>query len=489
MTRLRRTLLILLVLALGGAGYFVFRYLHRVHPEPPPRGASRHTAPALESESSIRVPIAVDIAMIASIADQRLPQELLARKGIDAGGGVAADVVVRRAGRLTAEAQDGKVHLRVPVEADIAAILPAQGLVGLMSRGRRSVIKTRAAFTIRAEIGLGVDDEWNLATSTAATLVWEEDPVVQVGPLSVKLSALIGDRIGEKFAAVVRTFDERLRDRIPTRSMVSRAWTAGFRSLAVGKRDDLWLALRPTGVFLGEPRIRDSRVTLEAGIRGVFRVVVGAPPEAAAPTPLPVRSAPPLGPGIALDVPVSVSFEAANRQLDQSLEGHTFDAPLDIVGESIALTIETVEVYPSGEQIAVALEFSAGLRSSWFDVEGQLYLLGTPVLDVPGSRLRVSGLAFDSRTDRALVNVAAWMLHDEIVRRVEGLLVFGFAERLGDYRDQINAAIAHYRVSDSVRLHGKIRDATVVALTVTDPAIVAVVQLRGDARLAVAPSR
>ncbi len=487
MTTLRRILLLVLVLVLGGAGYFTYRYLHRVRPEPPPRGASRQTAPALQSESSIRVPIAVDIGMIEGIADQRLPQELLAREGIDAGGGAVADVLVRRAGRLSAVAQDGKVHLRVPVEADITADLAPGGLVGLMSRGRRSKIETRAAFTIRAEIELGVDAEWNLATSTAATLVWEEDPVVQVGPLSVKLSALTGDRIGEQFAAVVRTLDERLREQVPTRSLVSRAWAAAFRSLPVGQRDDLWLSLRPTGAFLGDPRVTGGRVALEAGIRGVFRVVVGAEPEAAAPTPLPARSAPPPGPGIALDVPVSVSFEAANRQLDASVEGQTFDVPLAIVGESAALTIEAVEVYPSGEQIAVALEFSADLRGSWLDLEGQLYLLGTPVLDVPGSRLRVSGLAFDSRTNRALVNVAEWMLHDEIVRRVEGLLVFGFAERLGDYRDQVNAAIAHYRVSDTVELQGELEDATVVALTVTDPAIVAVVQLRGEARLAVAP--
>jgi hypothetical protein len=189
-------------------------------------------------------------------------------------------------------------------------------------------------------------------------------------------------------------------------------------------------------------------------------------------------------------VPVSVSFEAANRQLDQSLEGHTFDAPLDIVGESIALTIETVEVYPSGEQIAVALEFSAGLPQQLVRRRGPALPArhaGARRPGQPAARLR-AGLRLAQPTGpwstsppgcSTTRSYAAW----------RACWCSASPSGWAITRDQINAAIAHYRVSDSVRLHGKIRDATVVALTVTDPAIVAVVQLRGDARLAVAPSR
>lgn len=489
MTRLRAILVLVLVLVLAGTGYFVYRHFHRVQPEPPPRGASRQTASALASESSIRVPIAVDIRLIEDIAEAKLPRDLSRRQGVDAGGGAMADIVVRRTGRLTAEARDGKIHLQVPVAAHIVANAPTHGLFGLMARGKRQAIETRAAFTIHAEIGLGVDAQWNLATTTAATLVWEEDPVVPIGPLNVKLSTLAGDSIGQQFAGVVQTLDERLREQIPTRSLVSRAWTAAFRSLPIGERGDLWLSLQPTGAFIGDIRARDGMVALEAGIRGVFRVVVGAQPGAIAPTPLPARSAPPVGPGIAVDVTVSVSFAAANQQLDDSLEQQTFHIPLDAVGGTVDLTIDAVEVYPSGDQIAVALEFSADLPGTILDLDGRIYLLGTPVLDVHSSELRISDLAFDSRTNRALVNAAAWMLHNEIVRRVQGLLIFRFAERLDHYRDQVNATIADYAVTDTVRFHGELDDATVVALTLTDPAIVAVVRLRGEARLGVAGER
>ncbi len=480
--------LFLLVVALAGAGYLAWRYVQRVYPEPPPRGASIKTWPATPRESSLNVPIVVDVALIEHIVDDKVPPVLLSRHGIDAGGDLTVDIVVRRAGPIEVEARRGKLHLRMPVAADISGDWRPKGLVGLLSRSKHQKLETRAAFMVRAEINLGTDAQWNLVTSTEVALRWEDDPVVEVGPVRVQLRALVGDRIDEQFGDAMRTLDDRLRSQVRLRPLIMRAWEAAFRPLPIGKTGDLWLVLRPTGAFLGDIQVRDDQVLLDAGIRGALRVVVGDDePRAAQPTPLPARSTPPDGPGIALDVPVSVTFAAANRQLDQRVEGQIIDVPLEVVGRSFPLMIEAIEIYPSGGHIAVALDFSADLSGRWFDMRGRVYLVGTPLLDTRHSQLRIAELTYDVRTDLALANVAEWMLHREIVRRVQDLLVFGFAGQIDQYRDQINEAIADYRVTDSVRLHGELVDVQLVALTVTDPAIVAVVQLRGAATLELTP--
>ena len=219
------------------------------------------------------------------------------------------------------------------------------------------------------------------------------------------------------------------------------------------------------------------------GLPGLSGAVGGGDPRAAEPTPLPTRSAPPGEPGVALDVPVSLTFAAANQQLDRRLEGQVVDVPLDVVGQSVPVTISAVEVYPSGERVAVALEFSADLPGAWFAVSGLVYMVGTPTLDAERNQLSIADLAYDSQTNVVLVDVAEWMLHDVIVRRVQSLLVFDFAGQLDGYRDQINEALVEYQIDDAVRLRGTIDDARVVALTVTDAAIVVGVQLRGEAQL------
>lgn len=483
----RRAALLVLMVALAAAGHVAWRYVHRLRPEPPPRGASMKDSAIVERESNLNIPIAIDVDLIERIADDRVPRDLLARAGLDAGGDVTVDMIVRRTGPIAAGAQHGKIHLQVPVTADITAVWRPRGLVGLLAPARDRKLHTRATFMIHAEISLDTDAQWNLATSTEATLRWEEDPVLQLGPVRVQLSALVGDRIDRQFDDAVRTIDERLRRQVQLRDRITRAWDAAFRSLPIARVGDAWLVLRPTGAFLGDIQARDGKLILEAGLRGVFRAVVGAEPEASEPTPLPDRSAPPGPPGIALDLPVSLTFEAANQQLDQRVEGLILDVPLEVLGRSFPLTIETVEVYPSGAHIAVAIEFSADLPGQWFDLRGRVYLVGTPLLDPRRGQLTIADLAYDARTNLVLVNVAEWMLHHALVRRVQDLLVLRFAERIDRYRDRINEALADYAVSDQVRLHGELEDVEVVTLTITDAAILAMVELRGTARLELRP--
>ena len=84
-----------------------------------------------------------------------------------------------------------------------------------------------------------------------------------------------------------------------------------------------------------------------------------------------------------------------------------------------------------------------------------------------------------------LLDIAEWMLHAEILRRMEERLVFPFSERITGYRNEVNALIENYALSESIRLHGRIDEIKVTALTVTDTSLIALAMLRGEAALAV----
>lgn len=173
---------LVVVAALGVGGYLVAR--RRVHPEPPARGAATALPSFLERESSLDVPIAIDTSWIAEVADGRLPTVLLSRSDVTVGPGVHAEVKVRRHGKVTATARDGALHLRVPVAADLEARWTPQGWLGAPPWGDKRVMRLRPTFTIDAQLRLGVDAQWNLATETEATLRWEEDPLVERSSLA-----------------------------------------------------------------------------------------------------------------------------------------------------------------------------------------------------------------------------------------------------------------------------------------------------------------
>lgn len=474
---------LVVVAALGVCGYVAAR--RRVHPEPPPRGAATTLPSFLESESSLDVPIAIDTSWMAEVADGRLPTVLLSRSDVIVGPGVRAAVKVRRHGKVTASARDGALHLRVPVVADIEARWTPRGWLGAPPWGDKQVLRLRPAFTIDAQLRLGVDAAWNLDTDTEATLRWEEDPLVPLGPLQVPLSSLIGEAVREQFGATIRTIDERIAAEVPMRRLLAEAWASAFRVLALGPDGRRWLVMRPTGLYLGDATVRDGEVFVDAGIRGVFRVVVGDKPRSPAPEPLPERSDTPLRSGLELEVPVRVTFEALNRELDARAEGQAIELRLREGSPPVRVTIESLDLYASGTQVAVAVEFAADIPYHPLDVDGRMYLLGTPSLDVERDELRISELSYDARTNMVLLDIAEWMLHGEILRRMEERLVFPFSDRITGYRNEVNALIEDYALSESIRLHGRIDAIKVTTLTVTDASIVALAVLRGEAALAV----
>lgn len=476
-----------LVAALVGlaAGALVVAVRRPLWPEAALRGARPGAGISAPVESSIRLPIAIDVALIAAIAEEKLPVRLLSRSDVAASPGVTADIDIRRVDRIEVMARMGRLGLRVPVVADITATWRSPTIPGLTRRGKVHQISTHAAFTIDAELDLGVDDSWHLVTATRATLNWDEDPQVQVGPFAVPLSSLAGEQIREQFAEAMLTIDERIDRHVPLRRLIREAWRASFRTVPLGSSGDVWASFRPTGLFVGEVVPRHGKVYLDVGIRGLFRVVAGSRPEQAVATPLPGRSLPPDIPGLALDVPVAVSFAAANRALDERAEGRVLE--LALWGHPVSLEIEAIEVYPSGDRVAVALQFSADLPGRFFDLAGQIYLVGTPTVDTASAQLRLSELAFDVRTDRALVDAAAWLLHGDVGRRLAALLVFDLDVRVDHYRELANATLADHRISPTMVFRGYLDTVEVMNVRVTDIGVIALTQLRGQASLDIVP--
>ncbi len=67
--------------------------------------------------------------------------------------------------------------------------------------------------------------------------------------------------------------------------------------------------------------------------------------------------------------------------------------------------------------------------------------------------------------------------------------MFPFAGQLAAYRAEIDAVIDDYPLSRSLRLHGDLDELRVADLSITDEAIVALVELRGQAELVVASAK
>lgn len=214
--------------------------------------------------------------------------------------------------------------------------------------------------------------------------------------------------------------------------------------------DRIWLEIRPTGIGRGAIRGRGQVVEVDATLEARPRVLLGERP-ADWDAPLPS-----LGPGSADDhlhilIEGRAEYPTASRRLTTALAGSGVEA----AGRRIEISDLELSGIGAGR---IALQVT--VRG---DVEGRLFLVGTPSFDPASGQVFVPDLQFSVETANLLVSGASRALHrqlEALLRErarwpVDGVLSWA-ADRL---REGLNRTLA-----DGVVLAGEVGDVKIVGV-------------------------
>jgi len=214
--------------------------------------------------------------------------------------------------------------------------------------------------------------------------------------------------------------------------------------------DRIWLEIRPTGIGRGAIQGRGQVVEVDATLEARPRVLLGKrPPDWDAPLPS-------LGPGSADDhlhilIEAQAEYPTASRRLTAALSGTGVEA----AGHRIEISDLELSGIGAGR---IALQVT--VRG---DVEGRLFLVGTPSFDPASGQVFVPDLTFSVDTANLLVSGASRALRrqlEALLRErarwpVDGVLSWA-ADRL---RDGLNRTLA-----DGVVLTGEVGDVTIIGV-------------------------
>jgi hypothetical protein len=226
--------------------------------------------------------------------------------------------------------------------------------------------------------------------------------------VSNEVKPLLDRQVNEQVAAL----QARLRADPFLEQAARRQWAKMCRSVSLGAAGaglpDLWLEIRPTRAFAGQPRIDATSVTLVVGVQAETRVVAGeTKPEC--PFPANLELVPQSDQGrVNIAVPIDVPFTEVNRLLAVQLTGKTF--PQDGNGPYEA-TIRTASIAASGDRLLISLRVKAREKASWLGLgaEANVSVWGRPVLDREHQILRLTDIALDVDSEAAfgLLSTAA----------------------------------------------------------------------------------
>ena len=178
------------------------------------------------------------------------------------------------------------------------------------------------------------------------------------------------------------------------RSQFEEWWTLLRDPIRI--RNDVWLELRPIAVGRGDVQGEGDVVEIMATLVASPRITLGAEP------PRWPQTLPPLGEssgGDRLDILVEAVAEygATSRRLNEALVG------LSIERAGRRLFLRSVDIAGiGGGQVALEVSVEG-------DIEGRLFLVGTPVYDPETTYVSVPDLSFAVSTSNLLVSGASWI--------------------------------------------------------------------------------
>ncbi len=311
--------------------------------------------------------------------------------------------------------------------------------------------------------------------------------------LGIKLSVsnevkpLLDRAVNEQIAAL----QARLRGDPFLEIIARREWAKMCRSLSLGAAaagmPHLWLELRPTRAFAGEPRIDASALTLTIGVQAETRIVP-AETKPDCPFPAQLELVPQMEQGrVNIAVPIDIPFPEVNRLLEAQLKGKTF--PDDKSG-AFAVTVRGVTLAASGERLLISLRVKANENRSWFGfgAEATVHVWGKPVLDRNRQMLRLADIALDVESETAfgLLGTAARAAVPYLEAALAENAVVDLNPFAASARNSIEAAIADFRKSaDGVRVDAAVTALRLVGIEFDAKTLRVIAEADGTVRVAV----
>jgi hypothetical protein len=466
------------------------------HPEPPVVDTQLQ---ATQTDSTLIVPVSLSLDTIERSLERSTPRKLWSiderRKNcvppqrVKVFGRkvrVSPDISCRIVGRVNR----GKLRLtgkgrRLTIVMPVSARISAKDVGGVL-KGETA----DGSATVRADVDLDLDRDWNPRAKVNISYGWREPPGID----------FLGQRIGfvsradKELAGVIRGLERDLQREIArqhVRPIIADAWKQGFAVVSLNEKNPpVWMRIVPTGIGVAGFGVSGRTVRLRAAAAARTETFVGAqPPEMPTPTALPVQMKSAPEPGLRFSIPVLADYAELEpvvlRELRKlSEKGIVIEGLGTVEADFKAVTVRATEL----GRIAVGIEAEVEPVGERFGTrfgkaKGKVWLTGLPVNEANSQVVSIKDLQIYGGADKMATDLLIRLLETETVReRIEAGLTEDFGKDYARIVEAAKSAIAERRAGDfDVRV--TIDEVTHDRILVTGKGLYLPVQVRGQGRI------
>jgi len=353
---------------------------------------------------------------------------------------------VKLSGKAAGARYEGEIHIQriAPVSFNpagaqalkLSTSLRLKGEVGFLGGVARALgldkMDVDATVTLMANVDIGIGPDWTpSAKVTVLEPQWISPPRIKVLHSTITFK----DKANAAIDKAARKLPEKIKDaiaKLDLKEKVTKAWKVyRFPLSGDALQGKAVVDLVPSNVYYsGIKYFADNlQVNFELGV--LASVNIGNVPLPNVPALSDIKPLNEL-PRFTLNLPVLSEYSLLEALLNAKIDATPFK--LESAQGPIQVTVNHIEIYPSGQRLAIGIDFKAIASNRLLNVQGEVFLLARPQIDNSGEKVILQDVGIYKNLDNEIWSTTSALLSDRIAKSIEQDAQFNVSEKIADLR-------------------------------------------------------
>lgn len=423
-----------------------------------PKIAQKEVPTEKVTSSTINIPIKVNIKQFEGLVNKSIPNELFSQSGIDAGHGITMQLEVKRDGNISLDTSNGKIDTTIPIyikgrvnwksEANVDKKI---GSINL----NFNVYKVDhhedfdAKIILKTSTLLNIDKNWNINAITASDFQLSQAPSVDVLGFKITFAKLASDNIKSQLPLINSVINSQIKSLYDLRKEAKNYWNVVKAPVLFSDKPvKIWGIFEPESFNFATPVSLDNKtLLLNFSLVSKMKSFVGEnPPITQNGDLIPLKNDKAIKTDFNLNLPVYVEIKTLEKLACDNVVNKEFDIP----SMNRKVKVKSLVLYGMGEDLVCRLNIESK------KTKGDIFLVSKLAYNPELKTVYAKDLDFDVNTSNLLYNKASWLVNKLFLSSIEKNLTYNASEILEKSRIEAENAINNTKVSDMIKISGKI---------------------------------
>ena len=361
--------------------------------------------------------------------------------------------------------RDGDISVEHDSSGKVVVDLPIRivGRVDIMKRVAIFRVRKHQDFsanvTATVTLGFAFQPNWSIVPTAEVAFQVHQAKVhldLRIAKTEISFRGEVAKELNRKRDDYQRKIVEAIKGSLDFRSDVANAWSQLHSSHRLSDQPSVWLVADPVSFQAANLIAADTGLRVVVGIDAYLSTHIQQErPDSPHPEALPdLNIVQDMSGHYKLSLPISISVDEANRQLD-SLLGTEY--MFEVAGKKISAKLIDGHAYVNGPDLVVYVKVRANTAVfGLFPITVGAYLNGTPTYDIASTTVFLDRFGYDADTNNLLLDQVEWFLRGTIRESLEDALRFDIAEELDRAHQLVAENLEAIQLGERMMLYGTV---------------------------------